>query len=162
MKRNIYVQLSGIVLAMLMLTQCSTSKNTTKGDNNDKKNAPISATSVVANALQGNWQFDYFTMVNTDKTILFPMQVPSLNFDPKEKKFSGNAGCNSISGTYQCTGNSLKFVQPMMITRMSCNAAGEKTFIEYLNTVTKFVINGNSLELIADTKPIIMMKRVAK
>ncbi len=91
MKRNIYVQLSGIVLAMLMLTQCSTSKNTTKGDNNDKKNAPISATSVVANALQGNWQFDYFTMVNTDKTILFPMQVPSLNFDPKEKKFSGNA-----------------------------------------------------------------------
>ena len=161
MIRNIYIQLTSLMLVFLTLTQCSVSKKSANGDKKEN-NAPVSATSVVANALQGNWQFDYFTMVNTDKTILFPLQVPSLNFDPKEKKFSGNAGCNSISGAYQCTGNSLKFVQPMMITRMSCNAAGEKTFIEYLNTVTKFIINGNSLELIADTKPIIIMKRSTK
>ncbi len=90
------------------------------------------------------------------------MEFPELTFDTKNKKFSGSSGCNNISGTYMTADGSMTFNQPMIMTRMYCNAMGEKSFIEYLKSVTKYSINGNTLQLIADLKPVIVMQRVQK
>ena len=150
--------------------QCSTTKRRNNTANNETPSAQSNITSDTSmgrtasdvKSLQGNWQFEYFTMVNTNKAILFPMQLPSLNFDLKSKKFSGTAGCNNISGRFVQDGNNLTFTQPYIMTRMSCNAMGEKIFVDYLNSIKRYNINENTLELIGDAKPVIIMKRVVK
>nr|MBP6316073.1 META domain-containing protein [Chitinophagaceae bacterium] len=150
--------------------QCSVpkKKSTNTGSHNATANAPVAKDSPTDKgatntlSIQGSWEFDNFTMVNTSKTILFPMEVPMLHFDTKTKKFSGKGGCNNISGGFVLNGNELSFTQPYIMTRMSCNAMGEKLFVDYLNSIKRYNINENTLELIGDAKPVIIMKRVVK
>ena len=159
-----------LILIGISYVQCSVSKKKSANAASRQATAaapmakdPISGKeSSNAQSIQGSWQFDNFTMVNTSKTILFPMEVPMLYFDVKGKKFSGTGGCNNISGSFVLNGNELTFTQPFIMTRMSCNAMGEKIFVNYLNSVQRFLIEGNSLQLITDSKPAIVLKRVMK
>lgn len=169
MKKIFYPLFVFSISALLLLNQCTSTRHKSGAGDATKTGKSGGDANVVTNggqasqkSLQGTWKFDYFTMVNTDKKILFPLQIPEITFDTKSKKFSGQAGCNNISGAYSQEGENLSFRQPMIMTRMSCNSSGEKIFIDYINSVQKFRINGNSLELIADVKPIIVMQKVVK
>lgn len=42
-----------------------------------------------------------------------------IQFDTAEHRFSGNAGCNKMSGNYVATGQSVKF-EEVITTRMAC------------------------------------------
>ena len=48
-----------------------------------------------------------------------PERAPSLSLDGATKRASGSAGCNRFSGTYELSGNSLRF-GPLATTRMMC------------------------------------------
>jgi len=48
-----------------------------------------------------------------------PERAPSLTLDPAAGRVSGSAGCNRFSGTYELSGNSLRF-GPLATTRMAC------------------------------------------
>jgi heat shock protein HslJ/uncharacterized lipoprotein NlpE involved in copper resistance len=51
--------------------------------------------------------------------VIGPERAPSLVFDGATKRASGSAGCNRFNGTYELSGNSLRF-GPLATTRMMC------------------------------------------
>ncbi|MGH7585267.1 MAG: META domain-containing protein [Gemmatimonadales bacterium] len=74
----------------------------------------------------------------------------TLLLDPAARRAAGFAGCNRYSGSYELSGNSLKF-GPMIMTKMACNEAmdTESAYAEALGKVTGWRITGGNLELLA-------------
>ncbi len=165
MKQNLF-----IILVILIFAQCtinkkssSTVSSNSQSDNNSTQQV-ISSKNSQEKQLNGSWNFDYFTMHDQKVSMMFPLNVPVLNFDVKGNKFSGSAGCNNISGNIQIKGNNqLQFLEPMIMTRMACNARGESIFVEYLKQIQAYNIEDQILKLIGqDGKPLIIMKRAIK
>ena len=70
-----------------------------------------------------------------------------LRFEVAEKRFSGNGGCNQINGNYNLDKNDIHFTE-VISTKMSCNDIEfENAFLNTLNTVDRYVIEGNDLLL---------------
>jgi len=75
-----------------------------------------------------------------------------IEFDRELKRFSGNGGCNRIAGGFEIEGRDIKFSQAIS-TKMACidNEIQrlETEFLNALQAVTKFEIQGNTLRLYA-------------
>ena len=70
-----------------------------------------------------------------------------INFEPREKRFSGNAGCNQINGNYSVDKKSIHFGE-VISTKMSCeDIAFENSFLSNLNRVDRYEVKGNDLLL---------------
>ena len=70
-----------------------------------------------------------------------------INFDPNEKRFSGNGGCNQFSGNYTLDKNNIHFGE-VISTKMSCgDIAFENSFLSTLNTIDRYEVRGNDLLL---------------
>jgi len=70
-----------------------------------------------------------------------------INFEPREKRFSGNGGCNHISGNYTLDKKSIHFGE-IISTKMSCeDIAFENSFLSTLNRVDRYEVRGNDLLL---------------
>lgn len=70
-----------------------------------------------------------------------------LNFDAGEKRFSGNGGCNRISGNYTLEKKNIRFGE-VISTKMSCpDIEFENTFLSTLNSIDRFEQRGNDLLL---------------
>ena len=65
-----------------------------------------------------------------------------------ESRVAGSDGCNRVSGSYQLTGDAIKFGQ-MVGTQMACPGSGEteRAFRAALGDATRYRIVGNRLEL---------------
>ena len=70
-----------------------------------------------------------------------------LNFDAGRKRFTGNGGCNQISGGYTLGKNDIHF-EEVISTKMSCeDIAFENSFLSNLNNVDRYEVRGNDLLL---------------
>jgi len=70
-----------------------------------------------------------------------------INFDAPEKRFTGNGGCNQISGSYSLDKKDIRFGE-VISTKMSCQDIDfENTFLSTLNSVDRYEQNGNDLLL---------------
>ena len=70
-----------------------------------------------------------------------------INFEVTEKRFTGNGGCNQISGNYSLDKNSIRFGD-VISTKMSCeDVAFENSFLSTLNSVDRYEVRGNDLVL---------------
>jgi len=70
-----------------------------------------------------------------------------INFDANEKRFTGNGGCNQISGKYRLDKNNIHFSE-VISTKMSCeDIAFENSFLAILNSVNKYEMRRNDLLL---------------
>jgi heat shock protein HslJ len=70
-----------------------------------------------------------------------------IRFEVPEKRFSGNGGCNQISGNYNLDKNDVHFTE-VISTKMSCNDIEfENAFLNTLGTVDRYEIAGNELLL---------------
>ena len=70
-----------------------------------------------------------------------------IHFEPTEKRFSGNGGCNEISGNYTLDKHDIRFGEAMS-TKMSCeDIAFENAFLSTLYGITHFEQRGNDLLL---------------
>ena len=70
-----------------------------------------------------------------------------INFDPIEKRFTGNGGCNQISGTYSLDKKNMHFGE-VISTKMSCpDIEFENTFLSVLNSIDHYEQRGNDLLL---------------
>jgi heat shock protein HslJ len=64
---------------------------------------------------------------------------PEVLFDVKEAKFSGNTGCNRMSGTYFISDSvTIHFSEKMITTRMFCAGYNESAFLQNLLRVDGF------------------------
>jgi heat shock protein HslJ len=68
-----------------------------------------------------------------------------INFDPGAKTFTGNGGCNQISGGYRLEKEKIHFGE-VMSTKMSCDDIQfENTFLSTLNSIDHYEQNGDEL-----------------
>jgi heat shock protein HslJ len=64
---------------------------------------------------------------------------PEIQFDVKDAKFSGNTGCNRMSGTYFIADSAtIHFSEKMITTRMFCAGYNESAFLQNLLRVDGF------------------------
>ena|SRR5689334_528661 len=68
-----------------------------------------------------------------------------INFDGAEKKFTGNGGCNQISGSYTLDKKDIHFSE-VMSTKMTCDDNQfENTFLSILNSIEHYEQRGDDL-----------------
>ena len=70
-----------------------------------------------------------------------------INFEAAEKRFTGNGGCNQVSGNYSLDKKNIHFGE-VISTKMSCeDIQFENTFISALNSIDRYEQRGNDLLL---------------
>lgn len=70
-----------------------------------------------------------------------------IHFEPSEKRFSGNGGCNQISGNYKIDKHDIRFSE-VVSTKMSCeDIAFENVFLSALNDINHYEQRGDDLLL---------------
>ncbi len=104
----------------------------------------------VATALEGtNWKL---TELGGIPAAAAPDSKPA-ELLLKDNKVSGSGGCNRVMGSYESSGDLLKF-SPVAMTRMAClNEAAnkqEQAFVKVLESTTSYRIVGDALELRKD------------
>ena len=97
--------------------------------------------------LNGTWELDYISGPRIAFEGLYPDKKPVITFNLPETRAHGNGSCNNFNLTFTIDGSNIKFNDPAA-TRMTCPGDGETTFFKILNTVTKYSVNQNTLNLI--------------
>lgn len=77
---------------------------------------------------------------------------PYVQFDLEEGKVEGLGWCNRLQGGFEVEGDALR-IGPLAATRMACpqGMEDETSFLEALDSATRFRIDGETLELYDDT-----------
>jgi heat shock protein HslJ len=82
-----------------------------------------------------------------------------LNFEVGEKRFTGNGGCNQISGNYTLDKNKINFGE-VISTKMSCgDIEFENVFVSALSGVDHYEVRGNDLLLKRKRDVMLVMRR---
>lgn len=148
-KNNMKKQLLlAIILFTVLLTSCnvlsSKSKSITqKGDNKTKNELSIQKLDI----FQTQWELIRMgaskpNLTGTDNKV-------SILFSKDNSHFAGFSGCNRYSGKYEIKKESLLF-DNIISTKMACPEADmtfETNYINTLNKVNNFAINGDTLFL---------------
>lgn len=80
-----------------------------------------------------------------------------IEFSPQEKQFTGNGGCNRISGQYALEKKDRIKLENVISTKMSCNdIAFETSFLSLLNEVDRFKMEENNTLLLKDGNDVIL------
>src|SRR4051794_12355050 len=77
-------------------------------------------------------------------------RLPQLNFNLATKKFTGNTGCNDMSGSFFIRKDSLAFNEHSVSTRKMCQGYNEKAFIDNLTKTNHYKIEDGVLQLMND------------
>lgn len=81
---------------------------------------------------------------------------PYIEFDREQGRLSGNGGCNRFSGVYEITGATMRLSR-IISTKRACldDEANriETTFLQLLETTTRFEIQAGTLRLYAGERP---------
>ncbi|WP_127132599.1 META domain-containing protein [Pseudoflavitalea rhizosphaerae] len=72
---------------------------------------------------------------------------PSLHFNLKTKKFSGNTGCNTMSGSFTLTDSSFQFNDNMQIGKKVCTGFNEAAFLKSLFMANRYTVEGPVMTL---------------
>jgi heat shock protein HslJ len=81
-----------------------------------------------------------------------------IEFTPYDKKFTGNAGCNRMNGSYSIDNKTIRFTD-VITTKMSCpDISFENTFLDALNKVNRYEVNDNVMLLKDEGKVLLMFR----
>lgn len=141
-----------IVLTFAILCMAFTSCNSTQS---------ISKTTAT---LEGTWQLNYITGPRIAFDGLYPDKKPTINFDLKENKVSGNNGCNQYFGALQLDGNKINFKDAKMgMTMMACQGSGEATYMKTLEKIDSYSISedGKTLNFIMGDMAMMRFEKMA-
>ena len=89
----------------------------------------------------------------------FSADKPNIEFNRDQKRVSGSSGCNRFSGTFEIHGSMVKFSR-IAATKMACLDVElqqvETTFLQLLETTTRFDVKGSTLRLYAKHVPVLV------
>jgi heat shock protein HslJ len=75
-------------------------------------------------------------------------RIPTLVLDVNSGTFTGNTGCNSMSGRFVAQGTSVVFDNEIIITKMGCTGKyDENVFLKNLLMIDNYKINDTMLQL---------------
>jgi heat shock protein HslJ len=92
--------------------------------------------------IQGRWKL--MPVLSSDTAA---GKIPEINFDLKTNRFSGNSGCNAMSGTFIINKDALSFNKDIILTKMACPGYNEKAFLESLGRTNRYQIKNGVLQL---------------
>ncbi len=150
MKPAIYYTLGALLI--ISLSFCTTPRENMPSAHRGGKSVIVDTITprVVAVSFQkdlaGKW--NVISMRRQQKAGLETLSNVTLTFPETGTQFSGKAPCNSINGTIQLNGYSIRF-HNIASTRMACeNLEQESAYINLLQTrISAFTITGNTLYL---------------
>jgi heat shock protein HslJ len=77
--------------------------------------------------------------------------IPYINFDLQEGRFSGNSGCNNMGGSFFVKQDALQFGENIISTKMDCPGYNEKPFLDNLLKTNRYEIKDGVLQLMYNT-----------
>jgi len=102
-------------------------------------------------SLEGTWQLNYITGSRIAFDGLYPDKKPTITFDLKENKVSGNNSCNQYFWALKIEDNKINFKDAKMgMTMMACPGIGETTYMKTLEQIDSYSISedGKTLNFI--------------
>jgi heat shock protein HslJ len=75
-------------------------------------------------------------------------KIPRIEFNLATKRFTGNTGCNNMSGTFDFTDSTLQFNQRIITTKMSCVGYNERAFLESMLQTNSYRFENGTLILL--------------
>lgn len=94
--------------------------------------------------LSGLWELNHLSGSRMAFNGVYPGKKPVIDFNTREKKFSGNTSCNSFSGVLVADDSGISFDEPLNMTKMACPGEGEAIFIEMLKKVNTYTISNDT------------------
>lgn len=136
------LSISALVFS-LVIVGCGTAEPAPSQDVTKQRTVP---------ALEGTkWKLLSFGLAHT----AVPARA-SISF--KDGRYSGNGGCNSIGGGYTIEGSKITFREGMS-TMMACPELDlEHKYLQALNRVETFVIEGATLDLQSQGRSVLRFK----
>jgi len=77
-------------------------------------------------------------------------KFPSITFNVAKGTFTGNTGCNEMSGTFKRTDTSLVINEQIALTKMVCPGFNEAAFLKTLRNTNRFKQEDGMLVLMFD------------
>lgn len=158
MNKNTLLNLLKLFVILVLTNAITFSQNgeTTKSGCGGKTTKTVTG---VSDLESRRWQF---TEINDAKV---ENAAPFVEFNLKEKRFAGNAGCNRMFGSVEIMGNDVKFSK-IGTTKIFCSKEGvmklEGDFVKALEQTTRFERQGETLNLYAGNNLILKFSGMAK
>ena len=90
--------------------------------------------------IEGTWELNYISGARIAFEGLYPNKKPTIVFDLKENRVSGNNSCNNYTGKLNVEGNKISFSEPMAVTRMMCmDGQGETAYMSTLQKISSIL-----------------------
>jgi len=138
-----------IAACMLLALACQQpeTKKTTKDSTAAASlaaNTQVRQTPPDSTVLEGSW---YLQPVLPSDTAAG--RRPTLQFDVKKSRFSGNTGCNNMNGKFWfgAADSSISFSEKLVTTKMACTGYNEKAFLKSLLQATHFKVQNGVMIL---------------
>ncbi len=91
----------------------------------------------------------------------FKQRLPYMVIDKKAGSIGGNSGCNSFNGPVEIEGSKIK-IGMLAATKAYCIGVPEHDFFNNLNEADSFILKGDSLKLLKDSKILMVFKAEKK
>ncbi|WP_207491925.1 META domain-containing protein [Aridibaculum aurantiacum] len=72
-------------------------------------------------------------------------RIPTVTLNPTSLVFTGSTGCNSMSGSFNFSGNDIKFNRNITTSKMACNEYNESNFLSMLRKADNYVLNNEGM-----------------
>jgi heat shock protein HslJ len=126
-------KLKSFVLTTLLFAFVSLASAQQAQNDSAKSITPAAAKKPGIAALKGKW----FLLPALDSDTATG-RVPDISLDILKGTFTGNTGCNRMSGTFLATDSTLSFSDKMVTTRMYCAGYNESAFLQNLLRVDSY------------------------
>lgn len=133
-----------IFFASVLLTSLACRNGITYFNGDDT--TPVTTITFADTTLQGNWK-----LVPVMASDTATGKIPFINFDLKTNRFTGNTGCNSLSGGFMVKNDALSFAENMVSTEMACPGYNEQPFLDNLLKTNRYQIKNGVLQLMYNT-----------
>lgn len=130
--------MTGLFLQAACNNATSTAVVTDSTDSIKKEITPVMDTS-----LAGRWLLQPKLASDTASG-----KLPEITFLPEEARFTGNNGCNSMSGRFVRHADTLVFDERVLSTKMACMGYNEKPFMDNLLRTNRFKVENGVLTLL--------------
>ncbi len=137
--------------ALQQVSSWSITDNTLLLKRGDAVLAKLTGVAQESSALKGTWELNYISGRRIAFEGLYPGKKPFIRFESILSAVTGNTSCNSFTGTAAVDGNTIRFADDMIMTRMACPGEGEAAFLEMIKKVNKYSVTaGSTLTLLMD------------
>jgi heat shock protein HslJ len=114
-------------------------------------------------SLEGTWELNYITGPRIAFDGLYPDKKPTIIFDLKENRVSGNNSCNGYTGALKVEGNKIDFKDTKMaMTMMACEGQGGDVYMATLDKIDSYSVSEDGKTLNFIMGDIAMMRFVKK